>query len=51
MLLKSETLLVNSNRKFIKVFLGRKDVVTIPMEPGCKVYKIDDANKKDNLWI
>jgi len=31
------------------IFTGRKDVFNIPMEPGCKAYKVD--SKKDDIWI
>jgi len=30
---------------------GRKDVFNIPMEEGCLVYKINDPDKKNDLWI
>ena len=30
---------------------GRKDVFHIPMEPGCKAYKVDDPEKKNDIWI
>jgi hypothetical protein len=48
---KSETLSVKTPFPLTHSLKGRKDVFNITMAPGCKVYKIDDPDKKNDLWI